>query len=204
MNKNDRYIFIELYYCDIILWTYTLREYITIYINCRNCPRQSRTINIITYLSLSVKCFSFPFKSSHNYFSFRGHCQLTYQRCLNTHKYTFDGTRCTCFVLLGWWYLPIIPRGPRPRLLYRSSVKSRKISVSAVDFCIRFVTSKVVILVFESNKLSSKNRRHGLVTQRVEFRSIRTYTCAKLIRRGNTYLLCNKRSSCPRGSLIDQ
>jgi len=159
------------------------------------------TINIITYLSLSVKCFSFPFKSSHNYFSFRGHCQLTYQRCLYAQIHI---RWCTCFVLLGWWYLPIIPRGPRPRLLYRSSVKSRKISVSAVDFCIRFVTSKVAILVFESSKLSSKNRRHGFVTQRVEFRSIRTHTCAKLIWRDNTYLLCNKRSSCPRVSLIGQ
>jgi len=42
--------------------------------------------NIITCLSLFAKSFYFPFKLSRNYFSFRGHCQLTYHRCL--HKYT--------------------------------------------------------------------------------------------------------------------
>lgn len=76
------------------------------------------------------------------------------------------GSQCTRFALLGRWYLPIIPHGQRPRLLCRPSMKSREILVAAFDFCIRFTTSEIA---------PSKNHRHVFVTQRIEFRSIRTY-----------------------------
>lgn len=83
---------------------------------------------------------------------------------------------------------------------------SRKILIAAVDFSIRFATSKVVVFVF----VSSKSRLRKIIVMislrnRSNFGALgHTRARVKLIRRGNTYLLCNKRGSCPRVSFIGQ
>lgn len=103
--------------------------------------------------------FFFFFKSSHNYFSFRGHWQLMYQRQIQTDTHTFVRhtvsvhTRRICSRYFASNICQLYP-SQRPQIIIMPL--ERKISENldlASRFFHCFTTMKFIMLNFDPNKL---------------------------------------------------